>query len=63
MKAKCVERCELGKACIVEYEISESEQPLDKRGFPLFRFCPYSEAEGQAVDLKDMESGLVINNS
>ena len=65
MKAKCIEKCEIGKNCIFPYELSSQgdAQPLDEMGHPLPRFCAYSGADGQAIDLKNTKTGLVINNS
>ena len=65
MKAKCVEKCKIGKNCIFPYKLSSQgdAQPLDEMGHPLPRFCAYSRADGQAIDLKNTKTGLVINNS
>ena len=65
MKAKCVEKCKIGKNCIFPYELSSQgdAQPLDEMGHPLPRFCVYSGADEQAIDLKNTKTGLVINNS
>ena len=64
MKAKCVEKCRIGKNCIFPYKLSSQgdAQPLDEMGHPLPRFCTYSEAEEWAVDLKDTKTNLTINN-
>jgi len=64
MKAKCIEKCKVGKNCIFPYELSQGDaQPLDEMGHPLPRFCVYSQAEEQAIDLQDTETNLTINNS
>ena len=64
MKAKCMERCKIGKNCIFPYELSSQgdAQPLDEMGHPLPRFCTYSETAEWAVDLKDTKTNLTINN-
>ena len=62
MKARCVEKCRIGKNCIFPYELSEDAQPLDEMGHPLPRFCTYSEAEERAIDLRDVRTNLTINN-
>ena len=65
MKARCVEKCKVGKNCIFPYELSSQgdAQPLDEMGHSLPRFCVYSQAEEQAIDLQDTKTNLTINNS